>query len=197
VQLTQNSGKCLDRDVASGRVQVWDCNGGTNQLWSLNANGTLTTGTVCFETPSGQTANNTLVDVSSCTGTSNQQWSHNGLALRNVGSGRCIDLPNGGQTNGNQLQVYDCINNPNQQWTMPAAAAGWTAAWGSAMQQSDPLNGGSNFTCRNISRITLSGTGVRIRLSNLYDTTPVTFTAVGVAQRDSGAVPCSPAQTFR
>lgn len=55
-QITWNgTGKCVDRDVASGRVQIWDCLGGSNQLWTLNADGSLTTGGVCVQLPAGQT----------------------------------------------------------------------------------------------------------------------------------------------
>jgi len=188
IQLSENTGKCVDRDVATGKVQLWDCLGGTNQVWTINSDGTVTTGGACLETPPGLTANNTLVEVATCSGGTNQQWSHNGAALLNIASGRCLDLTQGDQNNGQQqLQVYDCIGNPNQAWTLPATAAGWTAAWGSAMQEGLPLNGNANFSCRNISRITLSGTDVRVRLSNLYDSDPVTFTEVRIAQHGSGA----------
>lgn len=139
-----------------------------------------------METPAGQTANNTLVEVASCTGADNQHWTHAGSGLRNLASGRCLDLNYGNQTNGEQLQVYDCVGNGNQQWSLPASGAGWTAAWGSAMQESWALDGGSDFTCRDIARVTLSGTAVRIRLSNMGDDTSVSFNAVSVAERDVG-----------
>ena len=96
----------------------------------------------------------------------------------NLASGRCLDLPNGNQANGQPLQVYDCVSNPNPAVGTPAAAAGWTAAWGSSMQRPTRLNAKSSFTCRDIASVTIGGTGVRIRLSNLWHATTVTFNAV-------------------
>ncbi|WP_134119425.1 GDSL-type esterase/lipase family protein [Kribbella kalugense] len=53
------------------------------------------------------------------------------------------------------------------------------------MIEADPL-AASNFTCRVVSRVTLGGTSIQIRLSNAFVATPTTFSAVGVAQRASG-----------
>ena len=91
---------------------------GPNQLWTLNPDGSLTTGGVCMEESFGQTANHTLVDVGSCTGTANQRWSIGAnQPLVNTESNRCLDLTGGDSTNGRQLQVYDCVGGPSQQWT--------------------------------------------------------------------------------
>jgi len=192
-----STSKCVDRDVASGRVQIWSCLGNSNQTWTVNADRSITTGGVCLETPSGVTANQTLVDVAACGGGENQRWD---LAadgeLINEASGRCLDLPDGITTdqsllNGTQLQIYDCMNDPNQNWSSPGAgssSSSWTSAWGSAMEKavvaSPPI---SNGTCRNISRLTAGGTAVRIHLSNLYDPSPITFASVTVGARSSGA----------
>src|SRR6185437_9008991 len=70
-----SSTSCADRDVASGKIQIWDCLADPNQLWTLNPDGTLTTGGVCMEEPAGQTSNMTLVDAAPCTGQANQRWS--------------------------------------------------------------------------------------------------------------------------
>jgi fructan beta-fructosidase len=113
--------KCLDRDVASGHAQIWDCLGNSNQTWTMNSNGTITTGGLCLELPSGQTANNTLVDVATCTGASNQVWARvANQSLRNSAAGRCLDLASGDPTNGRQLQVYDCVGGANQYWISPS-----------------------------------------------------------------------------
>jgi len=73
--------KCLD---ASGKgttngtpVIIYDCNGGSNQQWNLNANGTITgvQSGLCLDANGGATANGTKIIIWSCNGGSNQQWS--------------------------------------------------------------------------------------------------------------------------
>ncbi|WP_216363416.1 ricin-type beta-trefoil lectin domain protein [Subtercola boreus] len=116
-----NTSKCVDLDVASGRIQLWDCNGHANQSFTLNANGTLTTGSTCVETPAGQTANHTLVDAATCTGSTTQIWSKgNSNTIINQATGRCLDLDSGITTNGRQLQIYDCVGGADQNWNGPA-----------------------------------------------------------------------------
>ena len=152
IQLAENIGKCVDRDVASGRVQLWRCNGQTNQTWRLDADREITTDGLCLSTESGGTANNTRLVVTACTGAAEQHWSHNGNSLESLGAApahRCLDLTAGNQGDGTWLQIYDCIGNPNQTWSLPAAANGWTAAWASSFQEGDPLVGASDFSCRN------------------------------------------------
>lgn len=109
--------KCLDRDVGGGHAQIWDCLTGSNQLWTLNVDGTVTTGGVCLQMPAGVTANHTPVSVATCNGADNQRWAvGTGNTLLNVQSGRCLDLDSGDYTNGRQLQIYDCVGGPNQTW---------------------------------------------------------------------------------
>jgi fructan beta-fructosidase len=112
--------KCLDRDVASGRVQIWGCLGGTNQQWALTAEGTLRTADVCVQIPAQQTANGTPVTVAPCGSGDNQRWSKGSAnSLVNKLSGRCLDLDRGITTNGHPLQVWDCLQNSNQGWIGP------------------------------------------------------------------------------
>ena len=120
-QITWNStAKCVDRDVASGRIQIWDCNSHANQTFTLNGSGTLTTEGVCVEITAGQIANHTLVDAATCTGGPNQVWSKGtNASFVNQASGRCLDLDSGNTTNGGQLQLYDCVGGPNQTWNGP------------------------------------------------------------------------------
>ena len=55
---------------------IWDCNGGTNQQWNVNANGTIAgvqSGCAWTPTPAA-TANGTKLILWSCNGQQNQQW---------------------------------------------------------------------------------------------------------------------------
>jgi fructan beta-fructosidase len=117
---TAHQNMCVDRDVASGKVQIWSCLGNAQQTWTLDSYGQLSTAGVCAEIPSGQTANMTLVDAASCSGGSNQKWRQGNFgALINLASGRCLDIPSANFTNGQQLQVYDCVGTANQGWVGP------------------------------------------------------------------------------
>ncbi|GAA3419912.1 hypothetical protein GCM10018952_61120 [Streptosporangium vulgare] len=72
--------KCLDaygQGTANGtQVIIWDCNGGTNQQWNVNADGTITgvQSGKCLEASNFGTGNGTKVQLWSCTGTSSQKW---------------------------------------------------------------------------------------------------------------------------
>ena len=60
------------------KVDIWTCDGGSNQKWNLNADGTIT-GTqsgLCLDASGAGTANGTLLELWTCTGGSNQQWTH-------------------------------------------------------------------------------------------------------------------------
>lgn len=131
---TGHQNMCVDRDVASGRVQLWACQANANQTWQLDSFGQLVTGGVCMETPSGQTGNFTLVYVAACSGATNQKWRVGNFgALINLASGRCLDVPSADFSNGRHLQVYDCVGTRNQSWVgPPASAAVGAIEWGSS-----------------------------------------------------------------
>ncbi|WP_229070758.1 ricin-type beta-trefoil lectin domain protein [Actinoplanes sp. DH11] len=71
----------------------------------------------------------------------------------------------------------------------PAAAAtgAFVSGWGAAPARTVATTA-ANFTCRQVARMTLMGSAVRIRLSNSRGTAPVTFGAVtAAAHRGDGA----------
>ncbi|GAB3893318.1 hypothetical protein GCM10027612_42680 [Microbispora bryophytorum subsp. camponoti] len=58
---------------------IWDCGGGANQQWNLNADGTVTgvQSGLCLDAYSAGTANGTKLVLWACNGGGNQQWSRN------------------------------------------------------------------------------------------------------------------------
>ena len=72
--------KCVDAyakgTTAGTKVDLYDCNGGTNQQWNLNANGTITgvQSGLCLDVTGGSTANGALVELWTCNGGTNQHW---------------------------------------------------------------------------------------------------------------------------
>ena len=116
------SGKCLDVPNASTtngtQLDIWTCNGGTNQQYTLNASGTITVyGDKCLDAYQGGTAPGTIVDIYTCDGGTNQQWQEqsNGT-ITNVRSGLCLDVAGQGTANGSQVDLWTCNGGANQQW---------------------------------------------------------------------------------
>ncbi|MDI1466203.1 non-reducing end alpha-L-arabinofuranosidase family hydrolase, partial [Catellatospora sp. KI3] len=114
------SGRCVDVPNASQtngtRVQLYDCNGQTNQRWTYTAGKALNVyGNKCLDANAQGTANGTAVIIWDCNGQSNQQWNVNANGtISGVQSGRCLDV--WGTGNGQQIQLYDCHGQTNQQW---------------------------------------------------------------------------------
>jgi alpha-galactosidase len=57
-------------------VAIWDCNGGTNQQWRFNADGTIVgvQSGLCLDVTANATANDTPVEIWTCNGGNNQKW---------------------------------------------------------------------------------------------------------------------------
>jgi len=72
--------RCLDdpaNNTTNGiQVQIWDCNGGANQQWLVNGDGTITGvhSGLCLDVTGARTANGTPVELWTCNGGSNQKW---------------------------------------------------------------------------------------------------------------------------
>ncbi|MFI7434254.1 non-reducing end alpha-L-arabinofuranosidase family hydrolase, partial [Micromonospora haikouensis] len=114
------SGRCVDVPNATQtngtRVQLYDCNGQSNQQWTYTAGKQLMVyGSKCLDANGAATANGTGILIWDCNGQSNQQWNVNSNGtISGVQSGRCLDV--WGTGNGQQIQLYDCHGQANQQW---------------------------------------------------------------------------------
>ncbi|MFC1432233.1 ricin-type beta-trefoil lectin domain protein [Streptacidiphilus sp. N1-3] len=146
-----NLNKCLDdtnRSLTPGSpVGIYDCLGSTAQTWSLNGDGTITTGGMCLDIVSPGapgTVNGTKVQLWTCNGGVNQQWvvqndANGSIHLLNPYSGRCLDDPNSSTVNATQTEIWDCNNTNAQTWAplsrtnlaagTAATAASQTADW--------------------------------------------------------------------
>jgi alpha-galactosidase len=117
------SNRCIDvpgRSTTNGtQVALWDCNGQTNQQWTLTPGGQLQVyGTKCLDAFNNQTTNGTKVEIWTCNGQTNQQWRLNSNGtVTGVQSGLCLDATGGATTNGTLIQLYACSGNSNQVWT--------------------------------------------------------------------------------
>ncbi|GAQ50434.1 PQQ-dependent sugar dehydrogenase [Streptomyces acidiscabies] len=118
-QITGIGGKCVD--VAGGnsadgtRVQLWTCNGGAQQQWTVNGS-TLRALGKCLATAGGGTADGTAVQLGTCDGSAGQNWSVQGDGtIRN--GGKCLDAEGAGSADGTRLIIWTCTGGTNQKWT--------------------------------------------------------------------------------
>jgi endo-1,4-beta-xylanase len=115
------SGRCVDVPSASTtdgtQVQLYDCNGATNQQWTLSDAGEFKVyGNKCLD--AGGTGNGTRVQIYSCWGGDNQKWRLNSDgSITGVQSGLCLDAVGAGTANGTLIQLYTCSGGSNQRWS--------------------------------------------------------------------------------
>lgn len=119
--------KCLDVNgtttTPGTQLQIWACNGGSNQIWTHTPSGRLTvysgSDTRCMAALNNQTTSGTPVVISQCTGTTGQQWQVNpNGTITAVQSGLCLDIAGPGTANGTRVQLWTCNGQANQQWTL-------------------------------------------------------------------------------
>ena len=117
------SGRCLDVPGATQtlgtQVQLWDCNGGSNQEWTETAAGELRVyGSDCLDANGQNTSPGTKVDIWTCTGEANQKWQLNADGtISGVQSGLCLDASGAATANGTLIQMWTCNGGSNQRWT--------------------------------------------------------------------------------
>lgn len=123
------SGKCLDVPYGNyyygQKVQQYDCNGGSNQLWHLETHGggvgicSPNEWCIARDTSTGNGAKAFLA-YNDCF--SYECWANyvTGGVWHTWASfydGRCLDDPGYSNLNGVQQQVYDCNGGTNQIWS--------------------------------------------------------------------------------
>jgi hypothetical protein len=117
------SNRCLDvpnSATANGtQLEIWDCNGGGNQSWTLTSGKQLQVyGNKCLDVAGGATAPGTVVQIYDCNGGTNQQWNLNADGtITGVGSGLCLDVVGAGTANGALIDIWNCTGGSNQRWT--------------------------------------------------------------------------------
>jgi alpha-galactosidase len=73
-------GKCFDaynnQTTAGTPVEMFDCNGQTNQQWNINSNGTITgvQSGLCLDVTGTTNPDGSGLELWSCNGADNQQW---------------------------------------------------------------------------------------------------------------------------
>jgi alpha-galactosidase len=117
------SNRCLDDANWSqddgAVIEIWDCNGGNNQLWTRTPAGQLVVYGKCLDAYDNQTAAGTKVELWTCNGGANQQWRVNADgSITGVQSGLCLDVTGAATTNGTGIELWTCHGGANQRWTL-------------------------------------------------------------------------------
>ena len=123
--VSAQSGTCLD--TRGGDVffpgtmeEIWSCNGGIGQEFSVTSAGELRTmgATECLDVYNNETAPGTKVELWPCNGGANQKWTieSNGTIVGQQ-SGLCLDVAGAGTANGTQIDIWTCNGQANQQWS--------------------------------------------------------------------------------
>jgi hypothetical protein len=116
------SNRCLDVPGAvttnGTLLDIWDCNGGTNQQWTSLSNGELQVyGSKCLDVPGHAKTAGTRVDIWDCNAGANQLWTLNsdGTVVGRE-SGLCLDVTGAGTANGTTVEIWTCSGSSNQKW---------------------------------------------------------------------------------
>jgi hypothetical protein len=118
------SGRCVDVPGASTtngtQLQLWDCNGGSNQRWTYTSSKQLQVyGNKCLDASGQGTADGTAVIIWDCNGQPNQQWNLNSNGtITGAQSGKCLDANAAGTANGTKIIIWSCNGQSNQQWSL-------------------------------------------------------------------------------
>jgi Alpha galactosidase A/Ricin-type beta-trefoil lectin domain/Alpha galactosidase C-terminal beta sandwich domain len=118
------SGRCVDvpnSTTANGtQVQLWDCNGLTNQSWTYTSTKQFVVyGNKCLDANNQATSPGTTVVIWDCNGQPNQQWNVNSNGtIAGVQSNLCLDASNQGTANSTKIVLWTCNGQANQQWTL-------------------------------------------------------------------------------
>lgn len=122
--ITGIGAKCLDNNggrlVNYNRITLWTCNGGNNQKWTVQNDGSIQTQGWCLDVPGGSKKSQVYVQLYKCNGTVAQKWStkSNGTIV-NPNSGLCLDAQYSGTVDGTRIWMYTCNGTNAQKWSLP------------------------------------------------------------------------------
>jgi hypothetical protein len=130
--------KCMDIAGISAndgaQVQQYSCSGGTNQKFTVEANGAnyrlkANNSGKCLGVVNSATNDGALLEQRSCGANNSQNFMLNSkgtglFELKNVASGKCVDIQGGGTADGQKAQLYSCHGGANQTFQATGLTAG-------------------------------------------------------------------------
>jgi len=114
---------CIGQDTSSATLAatLFGCNGDSNQTWTIEANGTIKSGSGdCLDVYHSGTSDGTEIDYYACDSTGAQQWQAQADgSLLNPESGLCLEPSGGADTSGTPLVLESCTYTATQEWALP------------------------------------------------------------------------------
>jgi hypothetical protein len=116
------AGRCLDVPNVSQtngtQVTLWDCNGGSNQQWTLTSGKQIQVyGSKCLDAEGSGTTSGTRAIIWDCTGGTNQQWNAaSDGTITGVQSGLCLTPSGNGTANSTPVTLQTCTGGNAQKW---------------------------------------------------------------------------------
>lgn len=129
--LLTNTSKCLDGNknaVAGDHVLIWDCNGGTNQKWTID--GTQVKNQVnnlCLTVDGNSAQPGTAMVLQACDSSVGQQFkveprhAASYQELYNPAMAQCAALSGGNDGQGTHIVSWGCDGSPSQGWSLDAS----------------------------------------------------------------------------
>jgi len=118
---------CAGDSAYSTGIDLWDCNGLVNQVWTWNGDDLMiklaghNEPGMCIDVPGGEAKNGNQLWIWGCNGQDSQQWlwDSNTQSIRTaLDWNYCIDLPGDDPTNGNLLWLWECNGGSSQKWKL-------------------------------------------------------------------------------
>jgi lysophospholipase L1-like esterase len=191
------SGKLMDVRYGStdpgAPIIQWTSDNGANQQWSLTQTGSgaytvmSANSGQCLDTPDPQNSAPPVQLVqNTCTNATSQQWKIQPVGdgtytLTNAANGLLADNAESARTDGGRIVQWANNGGANQHWTLtPLTRVGTYTA---GLMSNGPAF--TNQSIRTVAHATVAGSMLRVRLSNLYGTAPLTIDAVDLARQSS------------
>ncbi|HEX6536610.1 MAG TPA: lectin [Gemmatimonadaceae bacterium] len=149
-QLAANT--CLDvrlASTASGTpVEIWGCNGGSNQKFTWQSNGEIRVyGNMCLDASGGQGNDGDPIIIWPCSGAANQKWTPTAAGEIKGINGKCMDVKYADPTPGSRVILWPCNGQRNQKWDVSGSSgSGSTTPPSSDSSSTDTSSGSSGGT---------------------------------------------------
>jgi len=128
-RLMRDSTKCLDvrgGQVTDGaQVQIWDCNGHTNQNFMWCSDGRIVSAAnfgiaMCLDVPGGDPSKPTDLQLWQCNGRGGQYWQYDtanhAIFPPSTGEKMCMDVSGGSDKTGSLINIYYCSPGSGERW---------------------------------------------------------------------------------
>jgi hypothetical protein len=119
-----HSGLCLgltgDSTAPKTTADIDACDGGSEQAWTVNSDGTIVNGSgQCLSVSGGSTTPRSTAAVYTCNGSASEYWTaHSGGTITANHSGLCLSVSGGSTKPGSTADIYTCNGSASEYWTI-------------------------------------------------------------------------------